>query len=253
MRHAFSLVELSIVLVILGLLTGGILAGQSLIRAAELRSISTEYQRYVAAKNSFRDKYFALPGDMANATRFWGDQATGTGACADPVITDGTPGTCNGEGNGAILNNTEVHRYWQHLALAGMIEGSYTGIPGSGAVTEVVPGENAPRGKISNTGWSVYTANHAGNGTYFAMDYGSMMLFGSAVATTITLGSAVSPQDAWNIDTKLDDGMPARGFVMVAGRTSCTNSTGVSDYASTYLVTVSSAACALIFKNAAAL
>lgn len=59
---AFSLVELSIVLVILGLLTGGILAGQSLIRAAELRAVSTEYSRYITATQSFRDKYFAVPG-----------------------------------------------------------------------------------------------------------------------------------------------------------------------------------------------
>ena len=71
-RSAFSLVELSIVLVILGLLTGGILSGQSLIRAAELRSVTTEYSRYTAATYSFRDKYFALPGDMSNAESFWG-------------------------------------------------------------------------------------------------------------------------------------------------------------------------------------
>lgn len=69
--RGFSLVELSIVLVILGLLTGGILAGQSLIRASELRSVSTELQRYSSAIYSFRDQYMALPGDMLNATSFW--------------------------------------------------------------------------------------------------------------------------------------------------------------------------------------
>ncbi|PZP83692.1 MAG: type II secretion system protein, partial [Azospirillum brasilense] len=57
--HGFSLVELSIVLVILGLLTGGILGGQSLIRAAELRTISTDANRYITAAQTFRDKYFA--------------------------------------------------------------------------------------------------------------------------------------------------------------------------------------------------
>ena len=67
-QPGFSLVELSIVLVILGLLTGGILAGQSLIRAAELRSISTDYSRYIAAVQAFRDKYFALPGDSLART-----------------------------------------------------------------------------------------------------------------------------------------------------------------------------------------
>jgi len=68
----FSLVELSIVLVILGLLTGGILGGQALIRAAELRAVTTEYDRWVTATRTFQDKYFALPGDMTNATAFWG-------------------------------------------------------------------------------------------------------------------------------------------------------------------------------------
>src|SRR5438552_4058186 len=85
-RQAFSLVELSIVLVILGLLVGGILSGQSLIRAAELRSVTTEFSRYLAAVQSFKDKYFALPGDMANATAFWGI-AGGTGSDATCLST----------------------------------------------------------------------------------------------------------------------------------------------------------------------
>ncbi len=55
--NAFSLVELSIVLVILGLLVGGVLSGQSLIRAAELRSITEDYARYVTATHTFKDKY----------------------------------------------------------------------------------------------------------------------------------------------------------------------------------------------------
>ena len=128
--NAFSLVELSIVLVILGLLTGGILAGQNLIRASELRAVITEFQNYNTAVNTFRDKYFALPGDMRNATAFWGDQATGTESCSDGSVPDGTPGTCNGDGNGNITSAAgviEYLRFWQHLSLSGLIEGSYTG------------------------------------------------------------------------------------------------------------------------------
>ena len=72
LKRAFSLVELSIVLVILGLLVGSVLAGQSLIRAAELRSVATEYNKYVTASRTFRDRYFGLPGvliwkQLANA------------------------------------------------------------------------------------------------------------------------------------------------------------------------------------------
>ena len=141
MKHAFSLVELSIVLVILGLLTGGILTGQSLIRASELRSVTTEYQRYITATQTFRDKYFALPGDMNNATRFWGDD---NAACADAAIPNGTPGTCNGNGNGGLewagaSATGERFQFWKHLSLAGVIEGTYSGLAGSNASGLRVP------------------------------------------------------------------------------------------------------------------
>jgi prepilin-type N-terminal cleavage/methylation domain-containing protein len=93
--RAFSLVELSIVLVILGLLVGGVLSGQSLIHAAELRAVTTEYQKYMTAVRSFKDKYFASPGDMNNATSLWG-VAAGTGndnACKIFASTDKKPAT----------------------------------------------------------------------------------------------------------------------------------------------------------------
>ena len=67
-NQGFTLVELSIVLVILGLLVGGVLTGQSLIRAAELRTVSTQYATFSTAVNTFRDKYFTIPGDMTNAS-----------------------------------------------------------------------------------------------------------------------------------------------------------------------------------------
>lgn len=81
----FSLVELSIVLVILGLLVGGILGGQSLIHAAELRAIPTETEKYQTALNTFRMKYFALAGDFDKATSFWGNADTdGNGGDSAP-------------------------------------------------------------------------------------------------------------------------------------------------------------------------
>lgn len=104
--------ELSIVLVILGLLTGGILAGQLLIRAAELRSVTTEYNRYVTAVQSFRDKYFALPGDMNNAAAFWGAADGSTGNTAACVTTASTStATCNGDGNGIVSPSSSSNEY----------------------------------------------------------------------------------------------------------------------------------------------
>ena len=216
MSRGFSLVELSIVLVILGLLTGGILAGQSLIRAAELRSVSNDYTRLVTAVGTFRDKYFALPGDMTNATKFWG------AADADPATcrTSTNPGTCNGNGNGKIasisLGSDEHFRSWQHLANAGLIEGSYTGVTGTSHPNEhVLPGVNAPRSRINNAafGWngSLGVVTNPADTHYFVGNYSNPLQFGTSAPASY--GPAIKPEEAWNIDTKLDDGLPHQGSV----------------------------------------
>jgi prepilin-type N-terminal cleavage/methylation domain-containing protein len=98
--RGFSLVELSIVLVILGLLVGGVLSGQSLIRASELRKVTTEYTSIVAAVGSFREKYLYLPGDFPNASQFWGAAAAGAGCWFTP--NPGTVPTCSGNGDGRL-------------------------------------------------------------------------------------------------------------------------------------------------------
>src|SRR5262249_43036826 len=130
------------------------LAGQSLIHAAELRAVTTEYSRYFAATRAFRDKYFAIPGDMPNATSFWGI-AGGTGSdatCQTTVSTDTK--TCNGDGDGRVVTysgSMEQYRFWQHLANAGLIEGTYKGVVD--ATIAVVPGQQAPGSKLSSAVW----------------------------------------------------------------------------------------------------
>ncbi len=83
-KAGFSLLELSIVLVIIGLLASGVMVGQSLVRGAELRSVMNDHNKILSATNAFRLKYNALPGDMRNATAFWGKDnaacSTDTGA-----------------------------------------------------------------------------------------------------------------------------------------------------------------------------
>src|ERR1700688_3889289 len=73
MRHplsssGFTLIELSIVLVIIGLIVGGILVGQDLIKAAEVRAQISQIEKYNQAVNTFRAKFNAIPGDMAVST-----------------------------------------------------------------------------------------------------------------------------------------------------------------------------------------
>lgn len=243
MQRGFSLVELSIVLVILGLLTGGILAGQSLIRASELRSVSTEYQRYRAAVNTFRDKYFALPGDMTNAQSFWGIAHATPATCITTAST--TALTCNGNGDGMISPSTgsnEYFRFWQHLANAGLIEGSYDGITHGGSDWSAVLGTNAPRSKLGNTGWSLYyyATFPIANLNIFEGEYGSMMTLGAQMTDSHTYGAALKPEEAWNIDTKMDDGKPGKGLVRVredfttchdAGTSAAVALSGTANYA----------------------
>ncbi len=249
--RAFSLVELSIVLVILGLLTGGILAGQSLIRAAELRSVTNDMARYQTALFSFRDKYMALPGDMRNATNFW-TSAGGNGqddTCFGS--TTASPATCNGNGNGLIDAGystnvvSEPLRAWQQLANAGLIEGSYNGIVTG---TAHILGTNCPRGRISNTGFALSASAFGGNWgeTFSAASDGNILFFGT-MDGAITRGVALRPQEAWNIDTKLDDGKPDQGKLQTDTFYSVNCFTGTYPNAA-YAVGTNNIACSLRFQ-----
>lgn len=228
----FSLVELSIVLVILGLLVGGVLSGQSLIRAAELRRVTSDAERFLAAHRTFQDKYFALPGDISNATQFWG-VAAGNGAdvaCRN-VQSTGLP-TCNGNGDGLINSDTyvvyEEMRYWQHLANAGLIEGRYTGTYNSSGLA-YTPGGNVPSGRVNSSAiWYIYsdTPNET-----------PMYLFQSDDSSR-----TLKPEEAWKIDSKLDDGIPNTGKVRAYGdaANTCLNAPETQ-----YRLTESSVVCAL--------
>lgn len=259
MRHGFSLVELSIVLVILGLLVGGIMTGQNLIHAAELRSVTTQYNQYMTALRIFQDKYLALPGDMPNATAFWdGASATCPGTNAQGN-TDNS--TCNGNGNGDIerINTApfgnEQFRAWQQLALAGLIEGVYEGVAGSGnAQYHSVIGFNVPRAKLGNLGWSVYRHYAGGDTWWFDLDYGHIFTLGGQHATSATLEKGITPEDAWNIDTKVDDGKPGLGNVVAHWWDDCTDATSFAGLnaagdAADYLLSESGQECSLVFRN----
>jgi len=252
MQRAFSLVELSIVLVILGLLTGGILAGQSLIRGAEIRAITADLLRYQSSALSFRDKYMALPGDMTNATSFWGAQHATPATCITTAST--TAATCNGNGNGQIASSGTTDAYeqfrgWQQLANAGLIEGSYSGIlitPDPAARV----GTNIPAGRISNTGWGLIYLGALTGGVAFDGNYNHVFIFGAQHATAYFPSMpTLKAEEAWSIDTKLDDGKPGYGNVFTQKNTHRPNcvSTDVSSTA-VYQLTDTTKGCDIWFK-----
>jgi len=110
-RHpeaGFSLVELAIVLVIMGIMIAGVLKGQDLIESARLKRVIGQIQEYRMATATFMDRYNALPGDFSKASIF-----------IDPRLTDGEgAGVLSGEG---LNPQSPAFHYWSHLAMAGLI------------------------------------------------------------------------------------------------------------------------------------
>ena len=217
-QAGFTLVELSIVLVILGLLVGGVLTGQALIHSAELRSIATEKDKIVVAINTFRDKYMALPGDMTNAASYWSDCGTNTQAASG----------CNGDGNGLIQITgpsgaviiSEHLKIWRHLSRAGMIEGSYNIDPASNGV--IVTFNTLPKAKFPQAYWN------SGSGVeIIARNAQETATSDPLMRNRLSLGSikpgaqaedgwvhflpTLTNADAFNIDTKMDDGRANNG------------------------------------------
>ena len=237
-------------LVILGLLVGGVLTGQSLIRASELRAVTSEYQRYQTAVNAFRDKYFATPGDMTNASSFWTTLSAANNGNGDSIIPYGAPGGANTTG--------EEFQFWNMLALAGLIEGKYSGLAGPYNGADHVPGSNCPRSMASNAGWATITfGNSAGDTINYAADYGNYFSFGLTLTGATPLLSVIKPEEAWNIDTKMDDGRPSTGKILArenatwtgASTSKCTTSTSQTDYTGTYNLSVTGINCAIYFTK----
>ncbi len=260
-RRAFSLMELAIVLVILGLLVGGIMVGESLLAGQRLRTITADAAKYTIAMTQFQQKYGYLAGDFPTATTIWGRADAGTpitSNCAAPD-TNASSGiaTCNGDGDGNLdaVTNHETYRAWQHMMAAGLIAGQYTGVSSGVAPTYVTLGGNVPQGALDATGYAwlpgpnVVNSLLAADTTYFDGDYSNALIFGKS-STTASPGSgmgspALTPTEMKEIDMKSDDALPATGGIRSWRSTStlapnCTSSTS-------YNTTNTTIACAPIF------
>lgn len=249
MRHGFTLLELSIVLVIIGLIIGGITAGQGLIRAAELNSVISDVNKYKVAINTFKLKYNALPGDMNNATAYWGE-AHATPATCKTTASTGTE-TCDGNGDGIVeptnTGSDEDLRAWQHLANAQITSGQYNGI--QDATTYMDIGINTPRSPISSASYWLHSTSWALGNRYFTKS-GNLISFSAPVASNYPLGAVLSVVDAVQIDQKADDGIAHQGKIF--GITSedgaspgCSNDYGSSG--NDYLLSISGVGCFLAF------
>jgi prepilin-type N-terminal cleavage/methylation domain-containing protein len=222
MNHGFSLLELSIVLVIIGLLAGGVMVGQDLVRQAELRNYTTQTAGFKTAINAFKNKYSALPGDMRNAVRYWGAQAGGNADGHDTTCralgftspaTDTR--TCNGDGNGQI-GWLEAWRAWQHLSNAGLLEGTYSGVPGSTTDSSVgTPGFNMPVSKTNSSIGFVFYWNGVISAPSSAFPGTYNHVFRLGAGNGVDQGTPLRARDVYQIEIKIDDGRPGTGILRV--------------------------------------
>ncbi|MDR2366109.1 MAG: prepilin-type N-terminal cleavage/methylation domain-containing protein [Zoogloeaceae bacterium] len=128
MKHnrGFTLVEIAIVLVIIGLLLGGVLKGQELITQARIRNLVNDMNGVTAAIYAYQDRYRALPGDERHATV--------SSRWAGIVGGDGNGFICgayNGGNSGGSVCAAEMESrlIWRHLRLSGLVSGAEDGIP----------------------------------------------------------------------------------------------------------------------------
>lgn len=184
-QAGFTLVELAIVLVIIGLLLSGVLKGQELINSAKAKNMVNDFRNIQTFVYGYQDKYKALPGDDAAANTHTSCTAAANGSCSD------------GNGNSVIEGNwnstttsDESVRFWQHIRLAGLASGATD--PSSSTYYP----RNADGGRIGIQSASVTGATPMGlNGAYVACSAGVLGKY------------------AKQIDTAMDDGTTNSGSV----------------------------------------
>src|SRR6516162_4512119 len=125
-QAGFTLVEIAIVLVIIGLLLGGILKGQEMITQAKIKNVINDMTGVAAAVYAYQDRYRALPGDDKNAGTRWQTGANATSSGNGDGVINGTylaaaPATLT---SAASDGSQESVMFWHHLRLAGFVQGT---------------------------------------------------------------------------------------------------------------------------------
>lgn len=223
-RHGFTLIELSIVLVIIGLIVSGILVGRDLIRAAELRADISGVEKFGQAINAFRLKYNCLPGDCANATQFLEGAYNGNGD-GHITSTETAPGSGLFVSEGTFIG-TELAYAIDDLARANLIAVApfEANDPGVTVHTDkALP--KLPRAEgfvvLAECRWIEAPAHCRLSSKHIyrlgVKDYGDWI-----AGYVKTAPGTYTPEDAFYVDTKIDDGKAVSGNVLAGNNTDVT-------------------------------
>ncbi len=187
-QQGFTLVEMAIVLVIIGLLLGGILKGQELITSARVRNIADQNSGVQAAYYGFIDRYRQVPGD-------WGKD---NAKQSIPGVENGGDSNGRVDGTGFI----EGLALWEQLSKSGFIQGNYIGTPKVLTHDDVnLAPRNAFNGFLMLFNSSDYV--DAGSGT-------------PSEKLNLVLGAGIPVNVIAELDRKIDDGLPQSGVVRQA-------------------------------------
>ncbi len=149
-QSGFTLVEIAIVLVIIGLLLGGVLKGQELVNSAKVKNLVNDFRSAAAFVYAYQDRFRALPGDDAAAST----NIAGSNATTPEVAATATKNVGNGRINGnwnSTATSDESYLFWQHVRLAGLASGNSTP-----TAPEYIP-RNAEGGRLGVTGDAILT------------------------------------------------------------------------------------------------